>query len=96
MHCLYFIHHSQPLFYAASKGHTPLLRLLVKKGADPKAACNQHELPATVAYASGHMAAADWLEGVATKKDEGSGGLEVLPPHPLLGGGEEGDCSDGK
>lgn len=72
----------QPLFYAASKGHTSLLRLLVKKGADPKATCNQHETPASVAYASGNVAAADWLESISSSKKGDAGLTSDLP---LLG-----------
>lgn len=75
----------QPLAYAASIGHTSLLRLLVKSGADPKTTCNQHETPSSVAYANGHIAAADWLESVVSA---GVGGATF--DLPLLGGNKEG------
>ena len=75
----------QPLLYAASKGHTPLLHLLVKAGADPKATNVQLESPTSIAYSSGHMAAADWLEAVVALKRDSEGGLTPdLPPHSLF------------
>ena len=75
----------QPLSYAADKGYIPLICLLVKAGADPKTTNVQLETPASLAYANGHTAAADWLEAVVALK---KGGLTSdLPPHPLFENG---------
>lgn len=58
----------QPLFFAASKGNTSLLRALVECGASTKVVCNQGESPLTVAYSNNHMAAVDWLESLILPK----------------------------
>ncbi len=72
-----------------------MLRLLIKVGADPKATNVELESPASLAYSSGHTAAADWLEAVVAWKKDGEGSLTSdLPPHPLLEA--EGDPSNAK
>ena len=64
----------QPIFFAASNGHTPLVRLLVKSGGDPKAKCNFGETPYSMACSAGHTATADLLESLSDDK------LSTSPP----------------
>ena len=48
-----------------------MLHLLINSRADPTVTCNQHETAASVAYASGHVIAADWLESLIMAKSGG-------------------------
>ena len=83
---------TQPLFYAASLGNTRLVHTLLEAHASVDTMCNLGDTAANVAYAHGHTAVADLLDGAGGAKPPRN--ASSLPPHPLLGGA--GDVSDGR